>query len=88
VKKSTSRKKLWQVTEIRAAAVAGVLLLAGSHPVEVTLYVLALLIAGYAFVPSTLKRLARGKIGAGALMTIAAVGAVLLGEVEEAAMLV
>ncbi len=88
-------EKLWQVTEIRAAAVAGVLLLAGlivgwtcgSHPVEVTLYVLALLIAGYTFVPSTLKRLARGKIGVGTLMTIAAVGAVLLGEVEEAAML-
>ncbi len=42
---------------------------------------------GYTFVPSTLTRLAKGKIGVGTLMTIAAVGAVLLGEVGEAAML-
>ena len=88
-------EKLWQVAEIRAAAVAGVMLLAGlivgwtggPHPAALTLYVLALVVAGYTFVPSTLKRLARGKIGVGTLMTIAAVGAVLLGEVEEAAML-
>ena len=44
-------------------------------------------VAGYTFVPSTLKRLAKGKIGVGTLMTIAAVGAVILGEVGEAAML-
>ncbi|KLN73341.1 ATPase P [Rhodococcus erythropolis] len=87
--------KLWQVTEIRAAAVAGVLLVAGlivewtdgPHPAALTLFSLALLVAGYTFVPATLKRLARGKIGVGTLMTIAAVGAVLLGKVEEAAML-
>ncbi|KAF0956873.1 heavy metal translocating P-type ATPase [Rhodococcus sp. T7] len=87
--------KLWQVTEIRAAAIAGVLLVAalivgwtaGPRPVELTLEALALLVAGYTFVPSTLKRLARGKIGVGTLMTIAAVGAVMLGEVGEAAML-
>lgn len=88
-------EKLRHVTEIRAAAVAGVLLAAGlivgwtgrPHPIEVALYLLALLVAGSTFVPSTVKRLARGKIGVGTLMTIAAVGAVLLGEVEEAAML-
>ncbi|BBY46926.1 hypothetical protein MARA_03940 [Mycolicibacterium arabiense] len=34
-----------------------------------------------------MKRLAKGKIGVGTLMTIAAVGAVVLGEVGEAAML-
>ncbi|GAA3134512.1 cation-translocating P-type ATPase [Rhodococcus baikonurensis] len=87
--------KLWQVTEIRAAAVAGVLLVAGlivewadgPHPASLTLFSLALLVAGYTFVPATLTRLARGKIGVGTLMTIAAVGAVLLGKVEEAAML-
>src|SRR5690606_35650206 len=44
-------------------------------------------VAGWTFVPSTLRRLARGEIGVGTLMTIAAVGAVLLGEVGEAAML-
>ncbi|MBY6413311.1 cation-translocating P-type ATPase [Rhodococcus sp. BP-252] len=87
--------KLWQVTEIRAAAVAGVLLVAalavgwadGPRPVELALEAVALVVAGYTFVPSTLTRLAKGKIGVGTLMTIAAVGAVLLGEVGEAAML-
>jgi cation-transporting ATPase G len=86
---------LWQVTEIRAAALAGVLLLvglilgwtAGPHGVESALYVAALVVAGYTFVPSTLARLARGRIGVGTLMTIAAVGAVVLGQLEEAAML-
>jgi cation-transporting ATPase G len=55
--------------------------------VELTLEALALAVGAYTFVPSTLKRLAKGKIGVGTLMTIAAVGAVILGEVREAAML-
>ncbi|TQF65914.1 cation-translocating P-type ATPase [Rhodococcus spelaei] len=88
-------EKFWQVTEIRAAAIAGVLLLGGlivgwtdgPHTVELALETLALVVAGCTFVPNTLRRLARGRIGVGTLMTIAAVGAVLLGEVGEAAML-
>lgn len=88
-------ERFWQVTEIRAAAVAGVLLLAGlivgwtggPDVVKLGLEAAALAVAGYTFVPSTLKRLVKGKIGVGTLMTIAAVGAVLLGEVGEAAML-
>ena len=60
--------KLWQVTEIRAAVLAGVLLVAalivgwsdGSRPVELALEAVALVVAGYTFVPSTLKRLAKG----------------------------
>lgn len=88
-------ERLWEVTELRAAAVAGVVLLAGyvvgwsggARPVEIGLYALALVIGAYTFVPSTLRRLAQGKIGVGTLMTIAAVGAVILGEVGEAAML-
>ena len=88
-------EKWWQVTEIRAAAVAGVLLVAalivrlvgGPDAVGMGLEAMALIVAGYTFVPSTLKRLARGKIGVGTLMTIAAIGAVLLGELGEAAML-
>ncbi|MEV6135915.1 cation-translocating P-type ATPase [Nocardia sp. NPDC051990] len=87
--------KLWQVTEIRAATVAGVLPLAGlvvnlsdgPQSVRTVLEAGALLVAGYTFVPSTLTRLAKGKVGVGTLMTIAAVGAVMLGEVGEAAML-
>jgi cation-transporting P-type ATPase G len=88
-------ERLWQVSELRFAAVSGVFLLAtlvtgwvdGPRPVELVLEVVALLVGAYTFVPATLKRLVRGRIGVGTLMTIAAVGAVLLGEVGEAAML-
>ncbi|OLZ51569.1 heavy metal translocating P-type ATPase [Amycolatopsis keratiniphila] len=88
-------ERLWQVKELQFAAVSGVFLLAAliagwtgaSRPVELVLEVAALLGGAYTFVPSTLKRLAKGKIGVGTLMTIAAVGAVILGEVGEAAML-
>ncbi|WP_278315033.1 heavy metal translocating P-type ATPase [Lolliginicoccus levis] len=88
-------EKLWEVSELRAAAVAGVLLVAalivgwtgGPRAVELGLEIAALLVGAYTFVPSTLKRLAKGKIGVGTLMTIAAIGAVILGEVGEAAML-
>ncbi|PKB41154.1 P-type ATPase, partial [Pseudonocardia alni] len=88
-------ERLWEVSELRAAAVAGVLLGAslvvgwsgGPAPVELALQVLALAVGAWTFVPSTLRRLAKGKIGVGTLMTIAAVGAVALGEVGEAAML-
>ncbi|WP_017611620.1 heavy metal translocating P-type ATPase [Nocardiopsis salina] len=86
---------LWQVSEIRFAAVAAALLLAGygagwvgaGDLVGLVLKAAALAVAGWTFVPSTVRRLAKGRIGVGTLMTIAAVGAVLLGEVGEAAML-
>ncbi|GAB5901044.1 cation-translocating P-type ATPase [Mycolicibacterium mageritense] len=85
----------WQVRELQAAAAAAVFLLAayivgwagGPHRVALVLEWIALLIGAWTFVPSTLRRLAKGKIGVGTLMTIAAVGAVILGEVGEAAML-
>lgn len=85
----------WQVTEVRAAAVSGVLLLAGwiaslaggPRILTLPLELGALLVAAWTFVPSTLRRLLKGKIGVGTLMTIAAIGAVALGQFEEAAML-
>lgn len=88
-------ERLWQVKELRFAAVSGGFLLAAllagwagaPRPVELGLEAAALLVGAYTFVPSTLRRLANGKIGVGTLMTIAAVGAVILGEVGEAAML-
>ena len=87
-------ERLWQVDELRFAAVSGVFLLAawvtalsGGATTADVLEWLALLSGAYTFVPSTLTRLAKGKIGVGTLMTIAAVGAVILGEVGEAAML-
>ena len=74
---------------------AGLFLIAGyisglndaSASVVTGLNVIALALGAWTFVPNTLKRLAKGKIGVGTLMTIAAVGAVILGEVAEAAML-
>ncbi|WP_424532001.1 heavy metal translocating P-type ATPase [Sphaerisporangium viridialbum] len=88
-------EQLWQVRELQFAGAAGVFLLAGwlaglagaSAPITIGLNGLALAIGGWTFVPGTLRRLAKGKIGVGTLMTIAAVGAVILGEVAEAAML-
>lgn len=85
----------WQVTEIRAATAAGLLLLigwvlslaGGPEWLRLILEIGALLVAAWTFVPTTLRRLAKGKIGVGTLMTIAAAGAVALGEFEEAAML-
>ncbi|MCC9186142.1 heavy metal translocating P-type ATPase [Mycolicibacterium mageritense DSM 44476 = CIP 104973] len=88
-------ERLWQIKELQFAALSGVFLLAAviagfldaTEPVVRTLEAVALLAGAYTFVPSTLTRLAKGKIGVGTLMTIAAVGAVILGEVGEAAML-
>ncbi|QJY47814.1 heavy metal translocating P-type ATPase [Pseudonocardia broussonetiae] len=88
-------ERLWEVSELRFAAGSGVLLAAslivgwtgGPAPLELALQAAALAVGAWTFVPSTLRRLAKGKIGVGTLMTIAAVGAVLLGEVGEAAML-
>ena len=87
-------ERLWEVSELRFAAIAGVLLVAGlitgsvgQPTAAIVLNWAALLVGAWTFVPGTVRRLARGKIGVGTLMTIAAVGAVLLGEVFEAAVL-
>lgn len=85
----------WQVKEIRAAVISGVLLLGGwiasmvqrQGSVSLPLVTVALVVAGWTFVPSALLRLFKGELGVGTLMTIAAAGAVILGEIEEAAML-
>jgi cation-transporting ATPase G len=87
-------RRLWQVRELRLAAAAG--LLAGSGFVagwlgadvaELVLHVLAAFAGGITFVPETLRALRGRRIGVGTLMTIALVGALLLGQVAEAAML-
>ncbi|ROS26268.1 cation-translocating P-type ATPase [Cellulomonas sp. PhB150] len=87
-------ERLWEVSELRFAAVAGALLLAGlvagsmdQSTAATLLNWVALLVGAWTFVPTTLRRLVKGKIGVGTLMTIAAIGAVLLGEVAEAAAL-
>lgn len=74
-------ERLWQVTELRFAAASGVLLVASllaawtAMPTSVVLAMETgtLLVGGWTFVPSTLRRLTRGQIGVGTLMTIAAV---------------
>ncbi len=85
---------LWQVRDIQLGLVSGALLLAGFltglagwEVAALVLSALALVVGGATFVPGALRKLARGKLGVGLLMTVGAVGATLLGEVEEAAML-
>jgi len=76
------------------SALSGVFLLVGyifewsglSIPAMV-FQAIALLAGAWTFVPGAVRRLFRGKLGVGLLMTIAAVGAVLLGHVGEAAAL-
>ncbi|HSP60208.1 MAG TPA: cation-translocating P-type ATPase [Ornithinimicrobium sp.] len=85
---------LWRVREVQLGLLSGALLgaglLAGSggwRTVELVLAAAALLVGGSTFVPGALRRLARGRLGVGLLMTIGAVGATLLGQVQEAAAL-
>jgi len=86
--------RFWQIREVKAATTAGVLLVAGliagagdAEGVSVGLFLAALAAGGSTFVPDTLRALRRGRLGVGTLMTIAAAGAVALGEVGEAASL-
>ncbi|MFF8768050.1 heavy metal translocating P-type ATPase [Nocardiopsis dassonvillei] len=85
----------WDSATVRWAGLAGVLWLSGLvgewlAPVPVLATVLfagAIAAGGWTFVPGTLRALVRGRLGVGTLMTVAMAGAVLLGEVGEAAML-
>lgn len=88
-------ERLWQVSKLRRGALSGVLLGASvitawvtpGGPIALVLKALALAVGASTFVPSSLRRLAEGRIGVGTLMTIAAAGAVALGQVGEAATL-
>lgn len=88
----TTQVALWQLPTVRAATVSGVLLAVGlitawwgRDTVSLPLLVGALVVGGATFVPQSIRALLRGRLGVGTLMTIAAIGAVLLGEVGEAA---
>ena len=85
---------IWQVGEIRLGVLSGLLLLAGfllgragQEGWELGLSIAALVAGGATFVPETIEKLFKGKIGVGLLMTIGAAGATFLGQVEEAATL-
>ncbi|MGW0194105.1 heavy metal translocating P-type ATPase [Nonomuraea sp. NPDC003201] len=90
IETATTPSAIWQVRELQAAATSGVLLLAAlpaSDRWATALQLAALVVGAATFVPGTLRALMRGRLGVGLLMTIAAVGAVALGEYGEAATL-
>lgn len=87
-------EKLWQVRELQLAAAAALLLVigwlvarAGFDTASLIIELVAVIVAGVTFVPDALRNLRHGRIGVGTLMTIAAIGAVALGQIAEAALL-
>ncbi len=88
------RPTWWRDRALLPSAAAGVLLLAGytfewtgAEIPALILLGLSLLAGASTFVPGAIRRLLRGRLGVGLLMTIAAAGAVALGHVGEAATL-
>ena len=88
------RGSLLDIRSIRFAIVAGgllaIALLAatlGARPLDTVLYAASLLVGGSTFVPESLRGLRERELGVGTLMSAAAIGAVLLGELPEAATL-
>ena len=83
--------RLWQVRRLQLAALSGALLLlaflVGDGTVRTGFEVGALIAGGLTFVPEAVRNLLERRIGIDTLMTLAAVGAVLLGQVGEAAAL-
>ena len=88
----------WKDTELMFPITAGVFCITGfvlDHTVSPTAalvcYWVALIAGGWTFIPGSLRQLVtskgRSRMGVGLLMTIAAIGAVLLGHVGEAAAL-
>ncbi|MFJ5264976.1 heavy metal translocating P-type ATPase [Streptomyces sp. NPDC088387] len=88
-------ERLWHISELWFAVAAAVLLTgawsagrAGAEIPRTALELAAVAVGTAAFVPATVRNLIRHRhIGVGTLMTIAAVGAVALGQYFEAAML-
>ena len=81
----------WPILAAAGAAIAwlaGLIAEAAGHDDAATvLFIVAVVAGGSTFVPSTVRALFRGRLGVGLLMTIAAVGAIALGEIGEAASL-
>lgn len=85
---------LWQVGELQFAALAAALLAVGwiagrvgYDDFAVGVELAAVTAGAITFVPGAVRNLRHGRIGVGTLMTIAAIGAVALGQFAEAALL-
>lgn len=88
------RPPWWRDPALLPSALSGVALASGyllewsgAEIPALILQWIALLAGAYTFIPGTVRRLMRGRVGVGLLMTIAAIGAVALGHVGEAAAL-
>ena len=88
--------RIWRIRELQLAGVAAVMLgvawlldlrAGGPAWLVMGLQLVAAVVAASTFVPGALRALRHGRIGVGTLMTIAAVGAVALGQFAEAALL-
>ncbi|SMD17936.1 heavy metal translocating P-type ATPase [Lentzea albidocapillata] len=84
----------WRVRELQLAAVAAVLLAVGwwigstgAELVGTGLMLASAVVGAASFVPGAVRGLLRRRVGVATLMTIAAIGAVALGQITEAAML-
>lgn len=83
----------WRIRNIQLAMVAGVIFGAGlllefvgaPEPLATVAFVGAIVAGGVTFIPESVAGLRHGELGVGTLMTIAAIGAVLLGQIGEAA---
>lgn len=87
-------EKLWQVRELRFAALAAALLTVswivgwfGYRGPADAVALVAVAAGATTFAPAAIRNLRHGRIGVGTLMTIAAIGAVALGQFVEAALL-
>ncbi len=85
---------LWKMRAVQLAMIAAALTSAGlvvgrtgSDVASTVLFLAAVVVGGSTFVPQSVKDGLKGEVGVGTLMTIAAIGAVLLGQTGEAASL-
>jgi len=85
---------LWHVRELQLGALAAVLLVVGwalrrggLDTVGLAVELAAVAAGAATFAPAAVRNLRHGRLGVGTLMTIAAIGAVALGQVAEAALL-